>query len=65
MGSEGGEGEKKAEIRNGIYVSTVRSTVEDCYKTFVIILWSYVVMVINFLVIWERPNYKVVLSDGS
>jgi hypothetical protein len=38
MGPEGREGEKKAEIRNGIYVSTVRSTVEDCYKTFVIIL---------------------------
>ena len=37
-GGQRGEKKKKAEIRNGIYVSTVRSTVEDCYKTFVIIL---------------------------
>jgi len=30
--------EEKAEIRNGIDVSTVRRTVEDCYKNFVITL---------------------------
>jgi len=37
-GARGERRRKKAEIRNGIYVSTVRSTVEDCYKTFVVIL---------------------------
>jgi len=32
------EEREKAEIRNGIDVSTVTSTVEDCYKNFVITL---------------------------